>query len=156
MNNDTQMTITGNLTADPELRFTPSGHPVADFTVASTPRRYDKDSGEWVDGDPLFLRCAAWRNLGEHCAESLTKGMRVVATGRLRQTYWETPEGHKRTSFQLDVDEVGPSLRWATARVSKVTRDKAPIADSWPSPDPATEPTEPTKPATVPADRPPF
>lgn len=158
MMNDTPMTIVGNLTADPELRFTPSGVAVADFTIASTPRRFDKDTGSWVDGDTLFLRCAAWRDLGEHCADSLTKGTRVVATGRLRQTHWETPEGDKRTAFQLDVDEVGPSLRWATARVSKTTREKAPISDPWPAPTPRDEMTEVTKtdPAAASAERPPF
>jgi single-strand DNA-binding protein len=160
MNSDTPMTITGNLTADPELRFTASGLPVADFTVASTPRRYDKATGEWVDGDTLFLRCAAWRDLGEHCAESLAKGTRVVAAGRLRQTHWETPEGDKRTAFQLDVDEVGPSLRWATARVSKTSRERPPLADPWGASTPHDEMTEVTKTepaaATVPADEPPF
>lgn len=119
--NENTMTIVGNLTDDPELRFTASGLAAAGFTVASTPRRFDRDAGEWRDGDTLFLRCSAWRELGEHCADSLSKGMRVVVTGRLRQSSWETADGEKRTSLQLDVDELGPSLRWATTQVTKTT-----------------------------------
>jgi len=122
MAGETTLTIVGNLTADPELRFTPSGHAVADFTVASTPRNYDRQTGEWRDGEPLFLRCTAWRQLAEHTAESLTKGTRVIVTGRLRQRSFELTEGGTRTVTELDVDELGPSLRHSTARVTKTTR----------------------------------
>ena len=161
--NETSLTVVGNLTGDPELRFTASGVAVADFTVASTPRRYDRDAGEWVDGDTLFLRCAAWRELGEHIAVSLTRGTRVVVTGRLRQHTWETSGGEKRTSFQLDVDELGPSLKWATVKVTKTTREKAPLADnSWeikPKPQSGNgsgEPVAATAGAGGSADEPPF
>ncbi len=112
----------GNLTADPELRFTPSGAAVANFTVASTPRTFDRQSGEWKDGDALFLRCNVWRQAAENVAESLTRGMRVMVSGRLRQRSFETREGEKRTVVELEVDEVGPSLRYATAKVNKVSR----------------------------------
>jgi len=122
MAGETTLTIVGNLTADPELRFTPSGHAVADFTVASTPRNYDRDAGAWRDGEPLFLRCTAWRQLAEHAAESLTRGTRVIVTGRLRQRSFELTEGVTRTVTELDVDELGPSLRYSTARVTKTTR----------------------------------
>jgi len=122
MAGETTLTIVGNLTADPELRFTPSGHAVADFTVASTPRNYDRDTGAWRDGEPLFLRCTAWRQLAEHTAESLTKGTRVIITGRLRQRSFELTEGVTRTVTELDVDDLGPSLRHSTARVTKTTR----------------------------------
>ena len=122
MANETMTTIVGNLTADPELRFTPNGVAVANFTVASTPRTFDRQSGEWRDGDALFLRCTAWRDPAEHIAESLTRGDRVVVQGRLRQRSFETRDGDKRTVVELDVDEVGPSLRYATARVTKANR----------------------------------
>ncbi len=122
MAGETTLTIVGNLTADPELRFTPAGHAVADFTVASTPRSYDRQAGEWRDGEALFLRCTAWRQLAEHTAESLTKGTRVIVTGRLRQRSFELAEGGTRTVTELDVDELGPSLRYSTARVTKTTR----------------------------------
>ena len=122
MAGETTLTIVGNLTADPELRFTPAGHAVADFTVASTPRSYDRDAGAWRDGEALFLRCTAWRQLAEHAAESLTKGTRVIVTGRLRQRSFELTEGVTRTVTELDVDELGPSLRHSTARVTKTTR----------------------------------
>ncbi len=122
MAGETTLTIVGNLTADPELRFTPAGHAVADFTVASTPRSYDRQAGQWRDGEPLFLRCTAWRQLAEHAAESLTKGTRVIVTGRLRQRSFELTEGVTRTVTELDVDELGPSLRHSTARVTKTTR----------------------------------
>ena len=122
MAGETTLTIVGNLTADPELRFTPAGHAVADFTVASTPRNYDRDAGQWRDGEALFLRCTAWRQLAEHAAESLTKGTRVIVTGRLRQRSFELTEGVTRTVTELDVDELGPSLRYSTARVTKTTR----------------------------------
>ncbi len=122
MAGDTVITVVGNLTDDPELRFTSSGIAVANFTVASTPRSFDKQSGEWKDGDALFLRCSIWRQAAENVAESLQKGARVVVQGRLKQRSYETREGEKRTVYELDVDEVGPSLRYATAKVTKVTR----------------------------------
>ncbi|GAB3703905.1 hypothetical protein GCM10027598_03310 [Amycolatopsis oliviviridis] len=112
----------GNLTSDPELRFTPSGAAVANFTVASTPRTLDRQSGEWKDGEALFLRCNIWRQAAENVAESLTRGARVVVQGRLKQRSFETKEGEKRTVVELEVDEIGPSLRYATAKVNKVSR----------------------------------
>ena len=126
MAGETTLTIVGNLTADPELRFTPAGHAVAEFTVASTPRSYDRERGEWRDGEALFLRCTAWRQLAEHAAESLTKGTRVIVTGRLRQRSFELTEGVTRTVTELDVEELGPSLRYSTARVTKTTRSSIP------------------------------
>ncbi len=111
----------GNLTADPELRFTPSGAPVANFTVASTPRTFDRATGEWKDGDAMFLNCSVWRQAAENVAESLTKGMRVIVQGRLKSRSYETREGERRTVFEVDVDEVGPSLRYATAKVTRTT-----------------------------------
>jgi single-strand DNA-binding protein len=119
---ETVITVVGNLTADPELRFTPSGAAVANFTVASTPRTFDRQSGEWKDGEALFLRCNVWRQPAENVAESLTRGMRVMVSGRLRQRSFETREGEKRTVVELEVDEVGPSLRYATAKINKVSR----------------------------------
>jgi single-strand DNA-binding protein len=122
MAGETTVTVIGNLTADPELRFTPSGTAVANFTVASTPRTMDRQSGEWRDGDAMFLRCTLWKQYAENVAESLTRGTRVVVQGRLRQRSYETKEGEKRTVIQLDVDEIGPALRYATATINKVTR----------------------------------
>ncbi len=122
MAGDTTITVVGNLTADPELRFTPSGAAVANFTVASTPRIYDRQSGEWKDGEALFLRCNIWREAAENVAESLTRGSRVIVTGRLKQRSFETREGEKRTVFEVEVDEIGPSLRYATAKVNKASR----------------------------------
>lgn len=119
---DTTITVVGNLTADPDLRFTPSGAAVANFTVASTPRVYDRQSGEWKDGDALFLRCNIWREAAENVAESLTRGSRVIVTGRLRQRSFETREGEKRTVYEVEVDEIGPSLRYATAKINKISR----------------------------------
>jgi single-strand DNA-binding protein len=119
---DTVITVIGNLTSDPELRFTPSGAAVANFTVASTPRTLDRQSGEWKDGEALFLRCNIWRQAAENVAESLTRGARVVVQGRLKQRSFETKEGEKRTVVELEVDEIGPSLRYATAKVNKVSR----------------------------------
>jgi single-strand DNA-binding protein len=119
---DTTITVVGNLTADPELRFTPSGAAVANFTVASTPRIYDRQSGEWKDGEALFLRCNIWREAAENVAESLTRGTRVIVSGRLKQRSFETREGEKRTVFEVEVDEIGPSLRYATAKVNKASR----------------------------------
>ena len=122
MAGETVITVVGNLTDDPELRFTPSGAAVASFTVASTPRMFDKNTNEWKDGDALFLRCSIWRQAAENVAESLTKGMRVVVQGRLRQRSYETREGEKRTVVELEVEEVGPSLKYATAKVTKASR----------------------------------
>jgi single-strand DNA-binding protein len=119
---DTTITVVGNLTADPELRFIPSGAAVANFTVASTPRIYDRQSGEWRDGEALFLRCNIWREAAENVAESLTRGSRVIVTGRLKQRSFETREGEKRTVVEVEVDEIGPSLRYATAKVNKISR----------------------------------
>lgn len=122
MAGETVITVVGNLTADPELRFTPSGAAVANFTVASTPRTFDRQSGEWKDGEALFLRCNIWRQAAENAAETLTRGMRVIVNGRLRQRSFETREGEKRTVVEMEVDEVGPSLRYATAKVNKISR----------------------------------
>jgi single-strand DNA-binding protein len=119
---DTVITVVGNLTADPELRFTPSGAAVANFTVASTPRTFDKNSNEWKDGEALFLRCSVWRQAAENVAESLHRGTAVIVQGRLKQRSYETKEGEKRTVYELDVEEVGPSLKWATAKVTKASR----------------------------------
>jgi single-strand DNA-binding protein len=150
MAGDTTVTVIGNLTADPELRFTPSGAAVASFTVASTPRTFDRQSGEWKDGEALFLRCNIWRQAAENVAESLTRGARVIVNGRLKQRSFETREGEKRTVVELDVDEIGPSLRYATAKVNKVSRGSgsggygsgsggpsAPPDDPWGSAPPA-------------------
>jgi single-strand DNA-binding protein len=120
MAGETIITVVGNLTADPELRYTQNGVAVANFTIASTPRMYDRASGEWKDGEALFLRASVWRDFAEHVANSLTKGSRVIASGRLRQRSYETKEGEKRTSIELEVDEIGPSLRYATAAVTRV------------------------------------
>lgn len=122
MAGDTNITVIGNLTEDPVLRFTPSGAAVANFRVASTPRYLDRQSGEWKDGEALFLNCNIWRQAAEHVAESLQRGMRVIVSGRLRQRTYETKEGEKRTVFELEVDEIGPSLRYATAKVQKMSR----------------------------------
>jgi single-strand DNA-binding protein len=148
---ETVITVVGNLTSDPELRFTPSGAAVASFTVASTPRTFDRQSNEWKDGEALFLRCSIWRQAAENVAESLTRGMRVVVQGRLKQRSFETREGEKRTVIELDVDEVGPSLRYATAKVNRTQRgssgggfgaggaggDTPPADDPWASSGPA-------------------
>ena len=122
MAGDTVITIIGNLTSDPELRFTPSGAAVADFTIASTPRTLDRQTQEWKDGEALFLRCSCWRQMAEHVAGSLTRGSRVMAQGRLKQRSFETKEGEKRTVVELEADEIGPSLRYATATVAKAAR----------------------------------
>jgi single-strand DNA-binding protein len=140
MAGETTLTVVGNLTADPELRFTQSGAAVASFTVASTPRSFDKNSGERKDGEALFLRCNVWRQVAENVAESLTRGARVIVTGRLKQRSFETKEGEKRTVVELDVDEIAASLRYATVTVSKVDRSgggsgggakAAPADDPW-------------------------
>lgn len=137
MAGETILTVVGNLTADPELRYTQNGLPVVNFTVASTARNFDKASGEWKDGEALFMRCSAWREFAEHIAGSLTKGMRVVATGRLRQRSYETREGEKRTSIELEVEEIGPSLRYATAQVTRAARGSGAASQA-----PAAEPEQ--------------
>ncbi|NLA65480.1 MAG: single-stranded DNA-binding protein [Leucobacter sp.] len=119
MAGETQITVVGNLTADPELRFTNNGVPFASFTIASTPRTFDRQANEWKDGDALFLRATVWREFAEHVANSLTKGMRVVARGNLRQRSYQDKDGNSRTSYELDIDEIGPSLRYATAQVTR-------------------------------------
>lgn len=134
MAGETVITVVGNLTADPELRYTQSGVPVANFTIASTPRTFDKASGEWKDGEALFLRASVWRDFAETVAATLTKGMRVIAEGNLRQRSYETKEGEKRTSIELGVQEIGPSLRYVTAQV---TRSGGRQAHSAPSAAPA-------------------
>ncbi|WP_109282426.1 single-stranded DNA-binding protein [Streptomyces orinoci] len=137
MAGETTITVVGNLVDDPELRFTPAGAAVAHFRIASTPRTYDRTSGEWKDGESLFLSCSVWRQTAEHVAESLTRGTRVIAHGRLKQRTYEDREGAKRTVFELDVEEVGPTLKNATATVAKSGRNKAPqqpqqaVADPW-------------------------
>jgi single-strand DNA-binding protein len=122
MAGETVITVIGNLVDDPELRFTPSGAAVANFRIASTPRTFDRQSNEWKDGEALFLSCAVWRQYAENVAESLTKGMRVIVQGRLKSRQYETREGEKRTAFEIDVDEVGPALRYATAKVTRAQR----------------------------------
>jgi single-strand DNA-binding protein len=162
---ETVITVVGNLTDDPELRFTPSGAAVANFTVASTPRTFNRQTSAWEDGDTLFLRCSIWRQPAENVAESLVRGTRVVATGRLKQRSYETREGEKRTVVELDVDEIGPSLRYATAKVQKTQRSGpggggAPAAgapagggapDPWATSTPAPDPW-----ASDTSDEPPF
>src|SRR6058998_1140551 len=152
---DVTVTVVGNLTDDPELRFTPSGAAVANFTVASTPRFLDKQTNEWKDGDALFLRCSIWRQAAENVAESLQRGARVIVQGRLKQRSYETKEGEKRTVYEVEVDEVGPSLRYATAKVVKGQRgggggggfggggSSAPADDPWATPAPGGMSDEP-------------
>ena len=156
MAGETIITVVGNLTDDPELRFTPSGAAVANFTVASTPRTFDKNSNEWVDQEAMFLRCSIWRQAAENVAESLQRGMRVVVHGRLKARSYETREGEKRTVFEIDVEEIGPSLKFATAKVNRTSRQgggggysgggqgaqggggqSAPADDPWATPAPA-------------------
>lgn len=122
MAGETIITVIGNLTSDPELRFTPSGSAVANFTIASTPRTYDKNSNEWKDGETLFLRASVWRDAAENVAESLTKGMRVIASGALKSRSYDTKEGEKRTVIEFEVDEIGPSLKYANAKVNRTQR----------------------------------
>jgi single-strand DNA-binding protein len=147
MAGETVTTIIGHLTRDPEVAFTNSGVAYARFTVASTPRRYDPNANEWTDGDALFLRCTAWRQLAENIGETLTKGARVVVYGRLRLNTWQTDDGETRSSLDLDVDEVGPSLRYATATVSKTTHSR----DTAPAPTDANDPWGNKSPAKTPA-----
>ena len=131
MAGDTVITIVGNVTGDPELRFTPSGAAVANFTVASTPRTFDKHSNEWKDGETLFMRCSVWRDAADNVAESLTRGTRVIVTGRLRSRSYET-DGEKRTVIEMDADEVSPSLRYASAKVTRAQRSNATVEqDPW-------------------------
>ncbi|WP_326835680.1 single-stranded DNA-binding protein [Amycolatopsis rhabdoformis] len=130
MSGETVLTVVGNLTSDPELRYTPAGAAVANFTVASTPRTLDRASGEWKDGEALFLRCTLWRQAAENAAESLTRGARVIVQGRLTQRSYETKEGERRTVVELQVDEIGPSLRYATAKVNRANRSGPPSGDS--------------------------
>lgn len=145
MAGETVITVVGNLTADPELRYTQNGLPVANFTIASTPRSM-KD-GEWKDGDPLFLRASVWREFAEHVAGSLTKGMRVMAQGRLRQRSYQDREGNQRTAIELEIDEIGPSLRYATAQVTRAARTdgqqrpaaSAPAEEQWATSEPPTD-----------------
>lgn len=141
MSGETLLTVVGNIVADPELRFTPSGAPVANFTVASTPRNFNRQTQEWEDGDALFLPCAVWRQAAENVAESLLKGMRVIVQGRLKQRSYETREGEKRTVYELDVEEVGPSMKYASAKVTRnqssgntsAPRTPAGTSDPWAS-----------------------
>ena len=152
MAGETIITVVGNLVDDPELRFTPSGAAVANFRIASTPRTFDKQSNEWKDGDALFLSCSVWRQAAENVAESLQRGMRVVVQGRLKSRQYETREGEKRTVFEIEVEEVGPSLKYATAKVTRANRSSggggfgsqggstggsAPADDPWATPAPA-------------------
>ena len=137
MSGETIITVVGNLTSDPELRYTQSGLAVANFTIASTPRSFDRASNDWKDGEALFLRASCWREFAEHVAGSLAKGSRVIATGRLKQRSYETKEGEKRTSIELEVDEIGPSLRYATAQVTRAASNRdapagqAPATEQW-------------------------
>jgi single-strand DNA-binding protein len=144
MAGETIITVVGNLTADPELRFTPSGAPVANFTIASTPRVFDKNANEFKDGDTLFMRCSVWRKAAENVAESLTKGSRVIAQGRLVQRSYETREGEKRTVVELQVEEIGPSLRNVTAALTRIDSGQGQMQRSSAAPqgDPWTAPTE--------------
>src|SRR4051794_16714913 len=184
MAGETIITVVGNLTDDPELRFTPSGAAVANFTVASTPRNFDKNTNEWVDGEAMFLRCSIWRQAAENVAESLQRGMRVVVQGRLKARSYETREGEKRTVFELEVDEIGPSLKFATAKVNRTSRQgggggysggggqggpsggqsggSSPADDPWATPAPSgggqggSGANDPWGAPGVPADEPPF
>ncbi|MFF4350875.1 single-stranded DNA-binding protein [Streptomyces sp. NPDC001530] len=156
---ETPLTVVGNLTDDPELRFTPSGAALAKFSVASTPRTYDKASGQWQDGTAMFLRCTAWRDLAEHIAESLTKGMRVVVTGRLRQHNWQNEQGENRSMLGLEVDDIGPSLQFATATVERAGRKpaaSAPGNDPWKTAAPASGGRGTPAPASGSGEEPPF
>jgi len=161
MAGETTITLIGNLTADPELRFTPSGAAVANFTVASTPRTFDRQTQEWKDGEAMFINCAAWRNLAENVAESLTKGARVIVSGRLRSRSYEGREGERRTVFEIEVDEIGPSLRYATAKVTRTASAGGPWqggpSQAAPSGDwTASTPVENDPWANAQSDEPPF
>ena len=138
MAGETPITVIGNLTADPELRFTPNGVPVANFTVASTPRTFDRQTNEWRDGEAMFLNCSVWRQFAENVAESLSKGMRVIVNGNLKARSYEDRDGNRRTSYEIDVNEVGPSLRFASAKVARSQqssgrqRGTQPQGNGWP------------------------
>lgn len=161
MSGETVITVVGNLTEDPSLRFTPSGAAVANFRIASTPRRLNPQTSQWEDGDPLFLSCTIWRQAAENVAESLQRGMRVIAQGRLKQRSFETREGEKRTVYELQVDEVGPSLRYATAQVARNERSGRPVQSYDPGPQahqapPSDDPWANAPQAGVDTDEPPF
>jgi len=174
MAGETTLTVIGNLTDDPELRFTPSGAAVANFTVASTPRTFNKQTNAWDDGETLFLRCSIWRQAAENVAESLTRGTRVIVSGRLKARSYETREGEKRTVMELEVDEIGPSLTWATAKVTRASRSggsaggfggggggqqAAPANDPWATPAqsaPAAAANDPWATPAASSDEPPF
>jgi single-strand DNA-binding protein len=159
MAGETVITVVGNLTSDPELRYTQNGLAVANFTIASTPRNYDRASSEWKDGEALFLRASVWREFAEHVAGSLTKGSRVIATGRLKQRSYETKEGEKRTTIELEVDEIGPSLRYATATVSRAANSGRPgvaAGNDEPWGSPTAPAADPWNTPGVPADDTPF
>ncbi|MDR2930562.1 MAG: single-stranded DNA-binding protein [Propionibacteriaceae bacterium] len=161
MAGETVITVVGNLTGDPELRFTPSGAAVANFTVASTPRTFDRMTNEWKDGDAMFLNCSVWRQVAENVAESLTKGMRVIIQGRLRSRSYETQSGERRTVFEVEVDEVGPALRYATAKVTRNPSSgnfQSGGSAGWSAPAAATEPHTPAADpwASAQSDEPPF
>lgn len=147
MSGETPITVIGNLTADPELRFTPNGVPVANFTVASTPRTFDRQTNEWRDGEAMFLNCSVWRQFAENVAESLSKGMRVIVNGNLKARSYEDRDGNRRTSFEIDVAEVGPSLRYASAKVARNQssggrqRGTQPQGNGWPQQ--SQQPTDP-------------
>jgi single-strand DNA-binding protein len=160
MANEPTTTVTGNLTKDPELRFTPAGRPVAAFTIANTPRFPDRTTGEWQDGETWFVRCSAWGDMAENIAASLARGQAVVATGRLRCRTWETTEGEKRVTVEMTVDDIGPSLRRAVVKVTKCAREHAtangaaPADDRWSAP--AAEPDRVPAAAAGSDDEPPF
>lgn len=158
MTGETIITVVGNLTADPELRYTQNGLPVVNFTIASTPRTFDRQANEWKDGDALFLRASAWRDFAEHIAGTLTKGMRVVATGRLRQRNYQDREGQTRTAIELEIDEIGPSLRYATAQVTRAAAGgtAAQPAASQRQQEPYAAPVSEDGSWTVPSDDTPF
>ena len=159
MAGETVITVVGNLTSDPELRYTQNGLAVANFTIASTPRNFDRASNEWKDGEALFLRASVWREFAEHVAGSLTKGSRVIATGRLKQRSYETKEGEKRTTIELEVDEIGPSLRYATATVSRAAsagRPGVPAGSDEPWGSPTAPAADPWNTPGIPADDTPF
>jgi single-strand DNA-binding protein len=153
MANEPVTTVTGNLTAEPELRFTQTGRPVASFTIANTPRLLDRGTGQWKDGETWFVRCSAWGDMAENIASSLSKGAAVIASGRLACRTWQTPEGDKRAAVEMTVEDIGPSLRRNVAKVTRVTREhpasgQAPAASEWE--------TAPAQPAGDAADEPPF
>lgn len=160
MSNEPTITITGNLTGDPELRYTAGGQPYARMVIAATPRRYDRTTNTWIDGETIFMRATAWRDLAEHIAATVAKGARVIATGRLRQNTWTTDDGETRWSIDLDVDDLGPSLQWATATITKAARDQQrpdaePVGAERNSA-PTGDQGEPVPAGAVAADAPPF